>query len=214
MPTTHQVQQGECLVSIAESYGFFWETLWNLPENKPIRDTRRDPTVLLPGDVVTIPDKTVKEYVRPTGARHTFRVKNVPARLNIRLQDEGGRARSGLAYVLTVDGVEKRGVTDGDGAVLQSIPPLARGGTLVVTDSESGEDESYELDLGHLDPLDTVAGAQARMKQIGAYYGTVSNTMTLPFVMALKAFQESRGLRPTGELDASTQAALRETHGG
>jgi hypothetical protein len=35
MPTTHQVQQGECLVSIAESYGFFWETLWNLPRTRP-----------------------------------------------------------------------------------------------------------------------------------------------------------------------------------
>jgi peptidoglycan hydrolase-like protein with peptidoglycan-binding domain len=84
----------------------------------------------------------------------------------------------------------------------------------VVTDGETGEEESYELDLGHLDPLDTIGGAQARMKQIGAYYGTVTNTMSLPFVMALKAFQESHGLRPTGELDASTQAALRETHGG
>jgi len=75
MPTTHQVQQGECLVSIAESYGFFWETRWNLPANKLIRDTRRDPTVLLPGDVVTIPEKTVKEYIRPTGERRTVEMR-------------------------------------------------------------------------------------------------------------------------------------------
>ena len=214
MPTTHQVQQGECLVSIAESYGFFWETLWNLPENKSIREHRHDPTVLLPGDVVTIPDKKVKDYVRPTGARHTFRVKNVPARLNLRLHDEGGEPRSGLAYVLTVDGVEKRGTTDGEGAVRQSIPPTARRGTLLITDGESGEEESYELDLGHLDPVDTIQGAQARMKQMGAYFGTITGSMSLPFVMALKMFQESRGLKPTGELDASTQAALRESHGG
>ena len=129
MPTSHQVQQGECLVSIAESYGFFWETLWNLPENKTIREMRRDPTVLLAGDVVTIPERTIKDYVRPTGARHTFRVKNIPARLNLRLHDEGGRPRSGLAYVLTIDGVETTGTTDGDGAVHAPVPPTARAGT-------------------------------------------------------------------------------------
>jgi len=138
MPTTHQVQQGECLVSIAESYGFFWETLWNLPENKAIREARRDPTVLLPGDVVTIPEKTVKEYVRPTGARHTFRVKNIPAKLNLRLHDEGGEPRANLAYVLTIDGVETRGSTDGEGAVRVPIPPQARRGTLLLVESGEG----------------------------------------------------------------------------
>jgi N-acetylmuramoyl-L-alanine amidase len=210
MPTTHQVQQGECLVSIAESYGFFWETLWNLPENKAIRDARRDPTVLLPGDVVTIPEKTVKEYVRPTGARHTFRVKNVPAKLNLRLHDEGGEPRANLAYVITIDGVETRGSTDGDGAVHVSIPPQARHGTLVLV--ESGE--SFELNLGNLDPVDTPRGAQARLRQLGAYFGVVDGTMNEEFGRALRAFQSSRGLVPTGELDASTQASLRETFTG
>jgi N-acetylmuramoyl-L-alanine amidase len=210
MPTTHQVQQGECLVSIAESYGFFWETLWNLPENKAIRDARRDPTVLLPGDVVTIPEKTVKEYVRPTGARHTFRVKNVPAKLNLRLHDEGGEPRANLAYVITIDGVETRGSTDGDGAVHVSIPPQARHGTLVLV--ESGE--SFELNLGNLDPVDTPRGAQARLRQLGAYFGAVDGTMNEEFGRALRAFQSSRGLVPTGELDASTQASLRETFTG
>jgi N-acetylmuramoyl-L-alanine amidase len=213
MPTTHQVQQGECLVSIAESYGFFWETLWNLPENKAIREARRDPTVLLPGDVVTIPEKTVKEYVRPTGARHTFRVKNVPARLNLRLRDEGGNPRAGLAYVLIIDGVETRGTTDGDGAVRAPIPPTARRGALRVTD-ETGEEESYELDLGTLDPADTVRGAQARLAQMGAYAGAVDGRMGEAFSAALRSYQASQGLTLTGELDASTQASLRETHGG
>lgn len=210
MPTTHQVQQGECLVSIAESYGFFWETLWNLPENKAIREARRDPTVLLPGDVVTIPEKTVKEYVRPTGARHTFRVKNIPAKLNLRLHDEGGEPRARLAYVLTIDGVETRGSTDGEGAVRVPIPPQARRGTLLLV--ESGE--SFELNLGNLDPVDTPRGAQARLRQMGAYFGAVDGSMSEDFVMALKAFQTSRGLAATGELDASTQSALRETFTG
>lgn len=214
---THEVQQGECLVSIAESYGFFWETLWNLPENKAIRDARRDPTVLLPGDVVTIPEKTVKEYVRPTGARHTFRVKNIPAKFNLRLLDEAGEPRAGVAYVLVIEGKETRGTTDGEGWVRTPVAPGARVGTLRVTaegEEEGGEEESFELDLGHLDPVDTVRGAQSRMRQMGAYFGGVTGTMTLPFVVSLKAFQAAQGLAVTGELDASTQAALREAFTG
>lgn len=214
MPITHQVQQGECLVSIAESYGFFWETLWNLPENKALRDSRREPTVLFPGDVVTIPEKTIKDYTRPTGARHTFRVKNIPAKFNLRLLKESGEARAGLSFVLVVDGVEKRGSTDGEGWVRASIAPTARNGTLTVTESETGEEETYEVQLGHLDPVDTIVGAQTRMLQMGAYFGRVTGTMTLAFVASLKAFQSSRGLAPTGELDDSTRAALRESHAG
>ena len=210
MPTSHQVQQGECLVSIAESYGFFWETLWNLPENRTIRETRRDPTVLLAGDVVTIPERTIKDYVRPTGARHTFRVKNIPARLNLRLHDEGGRPRSGLAYVLTIDGVETTGTTDGDGAVHAPVPPTARAGTLRLVASN----ETFTLNLGHLDPVDTVRGAQARLAQMAMFVGAVDGVRGPVFAAALKSFQTSQGLTATGELDASTQVALREAHGG
>ena len=75
------------MVSIAEQYGFFWETLWNHPNNKDLRGLRHDPTVLLLDDEVFVPDRTPKDYVRPTGARHTFKVKNVPAKLNLRLLD-------------------------------------------------------------------------------------------------------------------------------
>ena len=210
MPITHRVQQGDCLVSIAESYGFFWETLWNLPANKPIRDIRRDPTVLLAGDEVVIPERTIKDFVRPTGARHTFRVKNIPARLNLRLHDEGGRPRSGLEYVLTIDGVETTGTTDADGAVRAPVSPTARRGTLLLVASA----ETFTLNLGHLDPVDTVRGAQARLAQMGTYVGDVDGALNPAFVVALRSFQLSQGLSETGEMDLSTQSALREAHGG
>lgn len=90
------------------------------------------------------------------------------------------------------------------------IPPQARRGTLLLV--ESGE--SFELNLGNLDPVDTPRGAQARLRQMGAYFGAVDGSMGEDFVMALKAFQTSRGLAATGELDASTQSALRETFTG
>ncbi len=198
------------MVSIAEQYGFFWETLWNHPNNKELRGRRHDPTVLLLDDEVFVPDRTPKDYVRPTGARHTFKVKNVPAKLNVRLLDEAGHPRSGLAFVLAVDGVETPGTTDGDGWVRASLTPTAIAGTLHLV----ATDETFQLDLGHLDPVDTVRGAQARLAQLGAFHGAVDGETSDVFAAALRAFQTSQGLRATGELDASTQAALRAAHQG
>lgn len=209
MAARHTVQQGECLVSIAESYGFFWETLWSHPENAALRARRRDPTVLAQGDVVFVPDKTRKEFTRPTGARHTFRVKNVPAKFQLRLLNEDGTPRAGLAYVLTVDGREIPGTTDGEGTVKASIAPTARDGVLRIT--ETGEE--YTLDLGHLEPVDTVRGAKARLQALGGYDGPLDDRMGPSFSRALEDFQGANGLARTGVLDASTQDALRTAFG-
>jgi hypothetical protein len=210
MPITHRVQQGECLVSIAEDYGFFWETLWNFPANSELRARRLEPTVLLPGDEVVIPEKTIKSYTRPTGARHTFRVKNVPAKFNLRLLDVADEPRAGLAYTLTIDGVVTRGTTDGDGWVRGSMPPKAQ---RAVIELDAGG-ERYEVDLGHLDPVDTVRGAQERLASLNAYDYEPDGQESAEWAEALREFQRARGLIVTGELDLSTQAALREAYGG
>lgn len=209
MPTRHTVRQGECLVSISESYGFFWETLWSHAENEGLRSRRRDPTVLLPGDVVFVPDMTIKSYMRPTGALHTFRVKNVPAKFELRLRAEDGSPRSGLAYVLVIDGVEIPGTTDGNGAVKSSISPTARDGILRIPSTG----EEIILDLGHMEPVDTIRGAKMRLQSLGTYNGPIDDNGGVAFSRALSDFQGGHGLERTGVLDASTQDALRTAFG-
>ena len=83
--TDHVVRDGECLASIAYEHGFFWETLWNLPENAKLKELRKEPTVLLAGDVVHIPDLRVQPHDRATGASHRFRRKGVPGHLRLRM---------------------------------------------------------------------------------------------------------------------------------
>jgi N-acetylmuramoyl-L-alanine amidase len=60
MPS-HTVKQGDCISSIAHETGFFWETLWNHPDNAKLKQLRKNPNALLPGDVVSIPDQRVKQ---------------------------------------------------------------------------------------------------------------------------------------------------------
>ena len=72
MPINHQVKQGDCISSIAFENGFFPDTIWNHPSNAELKKKREDPHVLLPGDMVFIPDKRPKEVSEPTNQVHKF----------------------------------------------------------------------------------------------------------------------------------------------
>ena len=73
MPTEHVIQQGETIASLALQYGFFPDTIWNDSANAELKRSRQDPHVLLPGDLVTVLDKRLKEVAKPDKARHRFR---------------------------------------------------------------------------------------------------------------------------------------------
>lgn len=88
MPIDHEVKQGDCIGSIAHEHGFFWETIWNDPKNAELRSKRKDPNILKEGDVVHIPDKTLKEHPGATEKRHTFVLKGAPAKLRFRIMEE------------------------------------------------------------------------------------------------------------------------------
>lgn len=205
----HIVVQGECFLSIAEKHGFFWETLWNHPENAELKKKRVEPTILYPGDIVFVPQKRLKEVNEPTGQVHKYQLKNVPAKFNIRLLDDDDSPRANLNYVLKIDGEEFTGTTDGNGAIRVSIPPNAKNGKLVLTD----ENEEYDLLLGQLDPVDKTSGVQARLKGLGYYDGEISQAVNPETEQAVKDFQEEYKLKPTGLIDDAFKSKLKAIYG-
>ena len=205
----HTVSQGECMVSIADRYGFFWQTLWNHPQNAALKQSRKDASTLYPGDIVFVPEKRIKRITRPTTKRHRFRVKGVPAKLRLRIL-EGGEPRTGEPYSIVIDGVTRSGVIGAGGFVEISIPPGAQTGKLIV--GHPDEAEEYDLKLGCLDPLDEITGIQARLGNIGFYNGPVDGMESEELRNAMKLFQGSVGLRPTGKLDADTRESLAREH--
>ena len=63
MPINHTVRAGDCISSIAFERGFFPDTIWNHGDNSDLKTRREDPNVLLPGDVVVVPDKVKKQQL-------------------------------------------------------------------------------------------------------------------------------------------------------
>ena len=200
-------QQGDCLSSIAFNFGFLPDTIWNHPSNLELKQKRKDPNILLPGDELNIPDKQIAEYSRPTDALHKFRRKGVPSICRLQIFD-GEQPRANQDYALVIDGIRFSGVTDGEGKLEQEIPPAAQKGTLTI-----GPDQmTYDLQFGHLDPVGETSGVQGRLINLGYDCGEVTGEMNEPTQMALRAFQHRFQLDETGEIDDDTLRKLEEIH--
>jgi hypothetical protein len=205
----HTALQGECVSSISFENGFFWETVWNHPNNASLKALRKTPFILQAGDVVHVPDPQPKQVAGATEKCHVFKRKGVPEKLNLQFQT-GSKPRAGVPYRLTIDGRSKRGTLDGEGKLSEFLPPNAESGTLVL--EAPGGEEEYPLLLRHLDPADTVAGLQARLKNLGLYAGDIDGTLGPGTVTAMQSFQRRNGLTETTTPDAATRDALVSAH--
>ncbi len=222
MPEDYEVQSGDCMSSIAYGHGFFWETLWNLPENAGLKEKRQDPNVLMDGDIVRIPDLTIKQQPGATNQRHRFKLKGVPETFSMKLLDRDHKPRANLAYTIVIDGDTRQGTTDGNGVLKQSIPPDAKLGKLIVP-SLPGPDgkpvpgkpptQTIKLQLGTLDPVSEPSGVQARLTNLGFYKDPTDGNVDDALKKAISGFQAKQGLPVTGTADDATKAKLKDAHG-
>ena len=202
------VGEGDCLDSIAFARGFYYETVWNHPENRELKDVRKDPFVLRAGDRVFVPEITLKEVTRAPEQRHVFRRKGVPARFTLVLKD-GGKVRANEPYRLLVEGRWQEGRTNGEGLLTEFIPPNARSAVLLLGEAE----ERYEIQLGHVDPIDLISGVQDRLRNLGYYLGESHGILDDATLAALSTFKAAEGLAGGDSLDDATRDALKAAHG-
>lgn len=208
----YEVQELDCIDSIAFEHGFFPETIWNHPENADLRNLRKNRNILEPGDLVFVPEKEMKHIPKPTDQKHRFVRKAVPTKISFQVlkrQEPVKFAR----YALAINGRLIEGMTGGDGLIEAPIPPNARDGELRVWD---GEDELfYPLRLGGLDPIESMNGLQARLENLGYAMtpDTRGETGEEGAKAALAMFQRDHGLSVTGQLDESTRAKLKAAYG-
>jgi len=203
------VKQGECIESISYLHGLFWQTVWNDPANSELKEARKQPNALLPGDCVHVRPLELKKVRCAAEKRHRFLRRGVPSRLQLTFLDEG-EPRAGVPYVLVIDGREFRGKTDAQGTLKAPLMPDAASASLVL--GEDPDAERYTLELRHLNPASEISGAQQRLTNMGFYCGPIDGKLNEHTRMALRAFQSALGLEATAKIDESTANSLREVH--
>jgi N-acetylmuramoyl-L-alanine amidase len=203
------------MLGIAATFGFTeWEPIWNLAQNKKLRELRPDPSVLAEGDVVFVPDLVPQVFVLETGKRHRIVIKRLKAAIRLQLLHLDATPIAGAKYAATPARKPLEGQTDGDGWFEQKVLADASELELAVTlaDDPDGPRYIWRLAIGHLDPVDTASGLQQRLANLGYWPAGESEAATLPF--GLRAFQEDHDIEVTGEADQATQDKLKEVHGG
>jgi hypothetical protein len=201
------IEPGESIPSVAKDQGFFWRTLWDLPENAALKQKRKDPNVLFQGDEVFVPDLRQKQESGATEQRHRFKRKGDPVKFKLRLLSMD-KPRASEDYVLEIDGKLIRGKTDADGKLEEWIPGNAEGGKITL----KGGAEVYPVQIGHLDPVDETSGIQQRLNNLGFLCGTENGEIGPQTRQAICAFQAKHELKVTGEPDEATKAKLQELH--
>ena len=228
MTTNYTVKQGDYLSKIARAYGFAdYQTIWDAPENQKLKDRRKNPNILYPGDELVIPDKETKEESRPTEKRHKFELQGDKLMLRIVLLDLDKKPMSGCNCMLIVETDNKDFTTKSDGLLEEDISEKATTGKLLDKGKPgSGPPTVREIPLkiGHLDPKDTVSGQVARLNNLGYNAGELpyhpltdieADTLgkSPQFLSAVEEFQCDFGLQVDGICGKNTQAKLVEIHG-
>ncbi len=210
---THVVSQGECLATIAKRYYFAdWRTLYDHPDNAPLKRKRPNPNLLYPGDVLVIPDKQPKQDTVASKLKHQYTLRTLETILRLKVADDEGAAYANRRYQLTFDGAAFEGITGADGLIEHPVAPDADKAELLVWLEDEGPPYPWSLAVGHLDPVEDVSGVQARLNNLGFSCGRVDGVLGPKTRAALRAFQASSGLEVTGENSSATEARLRHAH--
>ena len=210
------MKPGDCLYRIAKQYGFAdWRTIYDHADNEAFRAKRPNPNVIFPGDQLAIPDKDVKEVVLPTTSKHKLRVKRPKVMLRIQLMSEAGEPLAGKQFELSFGEDLHEGTTDGDGILEAKVKAGDEQGELTVWGSADREAERWcwHIRVGHLDPVEELAGVRQRLNNLGYYCAPTGDEPDDTLRYAVKGFQRLEGLEPTGEVDDATRRKLVALHG-
>jgi N-acetylmuramoyl-L-alanine amidase len=211
----YRVKQGDCLSSIAAEFGFSdWHTIYDHGSNAELKAKRPDPNLLYPGDELYIPDFDPGSVDRQTDARHIFVLNRKPTYFRVRLQDPAKKPIKNVPYKLVLDAMEREGTTDGDGWVHCEIPPRTTYGTLIVWPDPADRTEMtlWQVNLGHLDPLETTTGVKARLNNLGYDCGGVHDRQDAQYDSAIRRFQKDHGLVVDGIVGPKTREQLKTAH--
>ncbi len=206
---THTVGRAEDLEQLlAREYpGVLVSDVVDHPDNKALF-VIRTAQVLREGDKLEIPDPPEVPVTEcQTGSTHKFRYTPRLRPLAIKIIDKEGAPQAGEAFEVEHAGEIKSGSTDGDGFVRVDIPLTWSSVELRVAG------RVRKLRVGALEPVMTLRGLQARLRNLGFRPGPGDGRFGVRTSRAVKRFQAQNGLPATGHADKATRDKVVEQHG-
>ena len=205
----HSVQQGEHLSGIAQHHGFSdYTTIWDHPDNAPLRQQRDNPHVLLPGDRLFIPERDVHEEPAVTNQRHRFEVNRWPLWLRLDVSDLFDHDLRGMRCELHMGTERRELVIPANGVIETRISPALKNATLII------DQYIRQLKIGGLDPVDQPSGQRERLRNLGYFHVDVNDEDEPSFLAdAIALFQSDHDLESTGVCGEQTKQKLLEIHG-
>jgi N-acetylmuramoyl-L-alanine amidase len=214
MPSQHTVAPGEHLTAIAAAAGFGdTKPILQHPDNAELAK-RPHPTILEPGEQLTLPDLAPKTLGLATGKAHKIVVERPPAKLKLALKTFRGSATAATEGKLTLGDQPPKPVTLDGGAFEEPLVPTLESALLAVTaPDDKGPEIRWQLRLGHLGRSESEEGALARLRNLGYYRAVSKEVEPRERKSAIEEFQADQGMKLSGELDDATKAKIAEIHG-
>lgn len=225
MTIEHTVTEGQTFRSIALAYGRpDWQAIYDLSENSELRESRPDPDVLSPGDVVRI-DREGPALIPyrdggiacRTGGEVAITAEPMKEFV-VHVRDAQGEPFADRRYALRLRGrPESGGTTDADGTIRGRVPmsttQVAVSVWLYDNDPEDTPSWQVTLELDQLDAVSSVRGVQARLQNLGLYRGPIDGQPRPALDAAVREFRSMEGLEETSEIDDDFREALLDTYG-
>lgn len=174
--TPYKAVAGDCIVSIAASFGLMPGTLW--AANELIQATCGDKATVPVGTSLTIPAVRSSTIVVEPGKRYRLRLDNVITQLSVRFLDDKGKARGNKPCRVAIKAAPANPAdqvvnTAEDGWLKLEVPACITSATVTLTDG--GVSRIYEFSMGYVRPLPTLAGKADRLRSLGFYPGAPKN---------------------------------------
>ncbi len=213
----YTVKQGDWFAKIVkrQGYGNIWKPIFQHADNKEFRETCPDPDLLIPGVQCVLPDKNEGEEAKKTNKKWQFELAPAKAQLHVVLLRPNGQPLKSTPYKLVFHGpmVEGKTVskkTDGSGAVKCEISTDVEKATLTI------EGQTMELLIGHLEPVATLKGVQARLQNLNYHVESIDGAAGVgtPTEASIRAFQAVHTLKdPEGVAEKATKAKIKDIYG-
>jgi putative peptidoglycan binding protein len=208
------IKQGDYLLKVAHLLGFDPDQVWNDGKNAELKKLRKDPKMLVAGDVLFVPDEPKKGLQLNAKQANAF-VAKVPVVKSKIVIAVNGKPWANEKYVIEGLGDDTELKTTDKGEVTVEVPVHVREVAVRFPDRK----RRIKIAIGHLDPPDTPSGARMRLTSLGLYAAKMKGAD--PYVAhdedalkrAVAKFQKKNGLEQTGEIDDKTKQLLVKAHG-